>query len=100
MNFIYEDNRIFYQDENGTLLAEVTFPDFSYHVVNIDHTFVDPSLRGQGMAGKLLQAAADQIRSAGKRVIPTCSYAVKWFQQNPQYNDILDCSEGKNKEEL
>ena len=69
MNFSQEPGRIFAQDENGKLLAEVTFPDRGDAVV-INHTFVDPSLRGQGVAGQLLQAVADLLRAQGRRAIP------------------------------
>ena len=51
MPFITEKNRIVYQ-QDGQTLAEITFPDFEDGVVNIDHTFVDPVLRGQGVAGQ------------------------------------------------
>lgn len=88
MDFTYENNRIFSKNEQGKLLAEVTFPDISEGVVEIDHTFVDSSLRGQGIAGQLLEAAAREIREQGKKAYPTCSYAVQWFDKNPEFADI------------
>lgn len=36
--------------EDGKLLAEITFPTGEDGVADIDHTFVDESLRGQGVA--------------------------------------------------
>ena len=89
MNFIEESNRIYCKDSQGKVIAEVTFPDIRYHVVNLNHTFVDSSLRGQGIAGKMMEEAAQKIRRDGKKVIPTCSYAVKWFEKNPQYADLI-----------
>ena len=53
------------------------------------HTFVDDTLRGQGVAGQLLQAAADQIRAEGKRARATCSYAEIWFERHPEEADLL-----------
>ena len=88
MKFNYEDNRIFYNDDNGNLIAEVTFP-VDNDVAVINHTFVDNSLRGQGVANKLLYAAVNQIRSSGLKAMPTCSYAIKWFKEHPEYSDIL-----------
>ncbi len=88
MDFIYEKNRIYLEDENGKTIAEVSFPSISGNVVNIDHTFVDDSLRGQGVAGKLLEAAAEKIRKENMKAFPTCSYAVKWFEKNQEYKDI------------
>lgn len=62
-----EAGRIFAQGEDGRLLAEVTFPTRD-GIARLDHTFVDPSLQGQGVAGRLLQAAADTLRAQGVKV--------------------------------
>lgn len=86
-DLIKEYDRIFANDDNGQLVAEITFP-VTDGVAVINHTFVDSSLRGQGIAGKLVAAAAEQIRESGLRFIPTCSYAVGWFARHPEYDDI------------
>ncbi len=75
-------NRILQKDETGKILAEITFPETSPGVFVIDHTFVDESLRGQGMASKLVQAAVDEIKKRGGKVQATCSYAKKWLEKN------------------
>ncbi len=77
MNFITETDRIYATDPSGKIIAEVTFPTKD-GVSTIDHTFVDPSLRGQGIAGKLVKLAADKILSEGNRIAATCRYAVAW----------------------
>ena len=79
MEFQKSEGRIFAQDENGKLLAEITFPTVAEGVADIDHTFVDESLRGQGVAGKLVRAAVDQLRSQGKKAKTSCWYAAQWF---------------------
>ena len=89
MNFQQKNGRIWAENEEGRLVAEITFPEVRRGVVNIDHTFVDPSLRGQGAAGKLAQAAADQIRARGMKAVLTCSYAQKWFGDHPGQHDLL-----------
>lgn len=88
MDFKYEDGRIYLEDANGKLLAEVTYPAVSSKVSEINHTFVDNSLRGQGIAGQLLLACAERLRSEGRRAIPTCSYAKGWFEKNKDYSDV------------
>ena len=82
MKFIYEHNRIFGTDENGNVLAEITFPRTEPGVYTIEHTIVDDSLKGQGIAGKLVQAAVEEIGRQGGEVRATCSYAVKWLQKH------------------
>ena len=89
MEYIKEKNRIYANDASGKLIAEVTFPDCGENTVVIDHTFVDDSLRGQGVAAELMEAAYSAIKSSGKVATLTCSYAVKWFEKNKKKNDIL-----------
>ena len=88
MEFIYEKGRIYAEDADGRTVAEITFP-ITDGVAVIDHTFVDGSLRGQGVAGKLVTAAANAVRACGLRIRPTCSYAVKWFEDRPDQQDLL-----------
>lgn len=89
MEFITEKNRIYAEDENGKVIAEVDFPENESGVLDINHTFVDDSLRGQGVAGKLLQAAVEEIRKQGKKAAASCSYAKVWFEKNPENKDLL-----------
>ena len=53
--------------ENDQVLGEITFPVCGPETVVIDHTWVDPSLRGQGTAGQLMQAVVDKLRADGRR---------------------------------
>ena len=89
MEFLKEPGRIYRTDASGQTIAEVTFPAAGEGVVDIDHTFVDPSLRGQGVAGQLMQALADQLRLERRKAVLTCSYAQKWFGEHPEYGDVL-----------
>ncbi len=82
MKFITQTDRIYATDGNGRLVAEVTFPTVD-SVSYINHTFVDPSLRGQGIAAKLVKAAADKILADGNTIAATCPYAVVWFEKHP-----------------
>jgi len=89
MNFIHTEDRIYYENDSKKLLAEVRFPLKEDGVVEINRTFVDPSLRGQGVANLLLEAAYKQLKLNNLSVIPTCSYALVWFKRNTDKQDIL-----------
>lgn len=89
MEFTYNKNQIALFDETGRVIAEVIFPDVDEDTVNIDRTFVDDSLRGQGVAGQLMEAAAEYLRKQNKKAVLTCSYAVKWFGKHPEYADVV-----------
>jgi len=90
MEFKHEENRIYSLDENGELIAEITFPSLAPDKVDIHHTFVDPSLRGQGVADSLVRAAIDEILGRGLSAVATCPYAVKWFTDHTEYADRVE----------
>ena len=81
--------RIFVQGEDGKLLAEITFPTGEDGVADINHTFVDESLRGRGVAGELVRAAAQELRAQGRLTRTSCWYAAQWFEKHPQEQDLL-----------
>jgi predicted GNAT family acetyltransferase len=59
-------------------------------VLDLQHTFVPGSFRGQGMAGKLCVAAFEHAKEKGYLVQPTCSYISDTFlPRNPQWNDLV-----------
>lgn len=89
MNFISEENRIYINNEANEMVGEVTFPTMYENVVNINHTYVADSLRGQGIAGNLLEQTAIKLRSEHKKAYATCSYAIKWFHENLTYSDVF-----------
>lgn len=87
--FNLSHNKIFMNDSSGKIIAEVTFPNFDNNTIIIDHTFVDDSLRGQGIAAKLMLEVVKYAKSNNKKIKASCSYAVKWFEKNREkYNNI------------
>lgn len=91
MEYILEpqNNRIIGVAANGETLAEITFPLVRDGVMDINHTFVDTSLRGQGVASVLMERATAYAESHKLKVIPSCSYAEKWFTMHPEKNNLL-----------
>lgn len=85
----HESNRIFANDTNGQLIADITFPAVSEGRVDINHTFVHESLRGQGIADMLMQAAIETINAKGLKTDTNCPYAKKWFLSHPEFNHLL-----------
>lgn len=86
-NFIYEEI-ISLEGEDGKKIARLVITVIDEKTADISSTFVDDSLRGQGIASKLMQAAADKIREEGKKTYASCSYAEKWFEKHLDYHDI------------
>ena len=81
MDFIKEDNKIYLKDGKGKIVAEIEYEEIEKGVFNIYHTFVDESLRGKGIASKLVQKAVKEIEAKNGKVQATCSYAKKWLEK-------------------
>ena len=84
MGFIEERGRIYAADETGAVTAEILFHDEGEDAVCVVRTYVAESLRGQGIAGKLMEAAAEAAKKRGKKVAAACSYAEAWLQKHPE----------------
>ena len=90
MEWKYEDGRVFCNDENDELIAEATFNYIDKNLIDINHTYVIPKLRGKGMASELMKAVAEYIRKNGLKTIASCSYANAWLRKNmKEYSDIV-----------
>ncbi len=69
MEFTKTNNGFVKYDENGRVIAEITYSNTSNPTVVVaDHTFVDSSLRGQGVAGKLLDALVKDMQEQNKKL--------------------------------
>ena len=82
MDFIKEKERIYAKDESGKIIAEIEFKEVEKGIFNIYHTFVDESLRGQGIASLLVKEAVKEIGLKDGKVTASCSYAKKWLEKN------------------
>lgn len=81
------ENRVYVEREDGQLLGEITFEPLGECWI-ADHSFVDPALRGKGIAEQLLQALAQAARDEGKKIIPECPYVVRKFRTDHSYDDV------------
>lgn len=78
-----EKNRIYYTNEEGKMIAEIDFPLTQPNEITITHTFVDDSLRGQGMAKRLVEEVLELAKKNGYTLRASCSYARKYFENHP-----------------
>lgn len=89
MEFIIEPGRLSNTAADGTLMAEILFPAINDgQTWSIDHTYVNPDLRGQGVAGQMLAQVVAMATEQGKTLKPVCSYARKAFFTNPEYQKL------------
>lgn len=85
-----EDIKKFYLGANSqNPKAEITYINYNEDTILIDHTFVSNELRGQNIGKELIKRVVDFAREENKKVIPQCSFALKEFNENKEYNDVL-----------
>jgi len=61
-------------------------------VLVFHHTEIDAPLRGDGLGAQLVQAALDDVRAQGRRIVPTCWYVAEFLDQHPDYGDLVATS--------
>lgn len=76
-------------DENNNKIAHIMFPKERDGVYNVKSTFVDESLRGQGVANKLMDELVDWAKEEDVKLMPTCSFAQKWLEKHPEEKDLF-----------
>lgn len=60
-------------------------------VLDLQHTFVPSSFRGQGVAARLCVAAFEYAKDKGLLVQPTCSYVSDTFlPRHPEWADLVN----------
>lgn len=73
--------------KEGEHLAEITW-QLRDGVMHMNHTYVSNTLRGQGVAKKLLDEAANYAREQDYKMNAICSYVVAAFEKSDDYNDV------------
>ncbi|NCD06142.1 MAG: N-acetyltransferase [Spirochaetia bacterium] len=84
MIFNIEEKKINYIVDN----IELAYIDLDFTpdgLVVFEKVFVDPQLRGQGVAGQIMKFAADYFLEKKVTVVPLCSYANTWYLKNKDY---------------
>lgn len=76
-----------YITDEGKKLGELTYSQ-SNGVIDGNHTFVDPSLRGQGIAGKLFDAFIAYARKNDLKVVGSCSYVENKLRSASDLDDV------------
>lgn len=82
-----EEEFAFEYKKEGLVLAEIIWTQLA-DVMVVEHTFVDNSLRGQGIAKQLLDRAADYARENEYKIEAVCSYVVSAFEKSHEYDDV------------
>jgi uncharacterized protein len=85
-----EGRGMFFIEEDGNILAEMTYsnPDPTHMI--IEHTEVDDELKGQNVGFALVNHAVEYARTHQQKILPVCSFAKAVFDKKPDLQDVLD----------
>jgi len=73
--------------EDRAGLMEYSLAPGEIHLV---HTEVDPEHQGKNLAAILLRESLADIRTKGtEKVVPVCSYTVRYMEKHPETQDLL-----------
>ncbi len=81
MNFIKLPHSIYSKDENGKILAEITFPEIQQGFYNIQETYLSESYYSQELAQELIKMAIATIEEAGGKFTSTNPYVSGWIER-------------------
>lgn len=79
----------FHLVQDGKRVGEMTYSRTHPSLVVVDHTYVDPSLRGQGLAQQLQDALVAWARETQNKIVPVCSYVKIQFDRDRSIRDVL-----------
>jgi uncharacterized protein len=92
MQFQHIDNQqngeFFLANSQGQRIAEISYVWSDEKQIIANHTWVDDSLRGQGMARQLLDTLVDFAREKQLKIVPTCSYVDVMFKREKSFADV------------
>ena len=78
-----------YETEVNGLLAVAEYDWGEGGVQVFTHTLVPEALRGRGLAEALVRTALDDAGSAGREVVPACSYVARFIERHQDYAPLL-----------
>ena len=87
-NVKHVDGAFIIEGDDGKRVAETTY-SLANAVMTMPHTWVDDSLRGQGAAKKLVEAAVAYAREHHYKIYPTCPFVKAAFAKDPSIGDVL-----------
>lgn len=70
-------------------LALIHYRERTGNVLELDHTFVPPALRGAGLASQLTEHALAFAREHGYRVVPSCPFVAAFIARHPGHSDLV-----------
>ena len=85
-----ETKGVFFAEEDGKRVAEMTYVHAGPGKIIIDHTEVHASQEGKGVGKLLLNAAVNYARENELKILPLCPFAKAMMEKAPEkYADVM-----------
>ena len=84
-----QKGEFFKADASGKRMAEISYIWRDDSTIDANHTWVDDSLQGQGVARQLLDTLVEFARRKKVKIVPTCSYVDVMFRREKSFTDIV-----------
>ena len=78
---------LFVNDERA---GEMTCVYVESDVIDVDHTGVNPELKGLGLGKHLMEEMIKFAKENKLKVIPSCPYVELMIKRNPDYQEVLN----------
>lgn len=88
-SFKTDENRFYLENADGKVIAYVGYVVSGENVLIINGTFVDPSLRGQGIGQSLIEQVVKLAIDNDKKIFPLCPYARKIMEANEGFSQLI-----------
>lgn len=79
----------FYIEQDGNVIAKMTYAIPQPGQMVIKHTEVKEELRGRNLGHALVAAAVAYARQQHIKIVPVCRFAKAIFERQPDYDDVL-----------
>ncbi|HYJ81752.1 MAG TPA: GNAT family N-acetyltransferase [Allosphingosinicella sp.] len=57
--------------------------------ITFTHTEVPDALEGRGIGSRLVEAALEDVRRQGLKVVPACPFVKHYMDKHPEVQDLL-----------
>ncbi len=94
MNIIHNEAECRFEYRSGDVLAVCDY-QVAGNVWTFTHTFVPDSMRGQGVAAALAEAALMHAQALNVKVVPSCSYIDSYMERSPKFDGLIKGDAGK-----
>ena len=81
--------RHFINDDNGNMVAEITYAVQHPDTMVVDHTEVGDDMQKNEVGRSLVDALVEHARAKGRHIVPVCPVVRSIVSHTQQYSDVV-----------